>query len=90
MALKVVSMQELKLQVLFEPGRRATRSPRCDRRHGISRETYYLYRRRYLEEGIAGLEPRSRRPRASPARIDPALEAGPHELSPDPACPKRG
>jgi transposase InsO family protein len=44
-------------------------------RHGISRASFYRYRRRYREEGIAGLRPRSRRPRSSPARIEPSLEA---------------
>lgn len=34
---------------------------------GISRQTYYKWRRRFEEEGLAGLEPRSRRPGRSPA-----------------------
>ncbi|WP_134773313.1 integrase core domain-containing protein [Ornithinimicrobium flavum] len=38
--------------------------------HGISRKTFYEIRRRALVEGpAAALEPRSRRPRASPSRI---------------------
>jgi len=37
--------------------------------HGISRETFYVWRRRYRAEGLAGLEPRSRAPRTSPGRI---------------------
>jgi transposase InsO family protein len=75
MALQVMSMEELKLQVLDEPARTGESVAEVCRRHGISRETYYLYRRRFAEEGIGGLEPRSRRPRVSPARIDPLLEA---------------
>jgi transposase InsO family protein len=75
MALQVVSMEELKLQVLYEPARTGESVAEVCRRRGISRETYYLYRRRFAEEGISGLEPRSRRPRVSPARIDPLLEA---------------
>ena len=75
MALRVVSMEELKLQVLYEPERTGESVAEVCRRRGISRETFYLYRRRYLEEGIAGLEPRSKRPRVSPGRIDPLLEA---------------
>jgi transposase InsO family protein len=75
MALQVVSMEELKLQVLYEPARTGESVAEVCRRHGISRETYYLYQRRFAEEGISGLEPRSRRPRVSPARIDPLLEA---------------
>ena len=75
MALRVVSMQELKLEVLREPARTGESVAEVCRRRGISRETYYLYRRRFGEEGIAGLEPRSRQPRVSPMRIDPLLEA---------------
>jgi transposase InsO family protein len=75
MALKVVSMEELKLAVLLEPERTGESVAEVCARHGVSRASYYRYRRRYLEEGVAGLEPRSRRPRSSPAQISPALEA---------------
>jgi len=75
MALRVVTMEELKLQVLYEPERTGESVAEVCRRRGISRETFYLYRRRYLEEGLAGLEPRPKRPRVSPGRIDPLLEA---------------
>lgn len=34
--------------------------------YGISRDRYYEYRNRFLEEGLEGLIPRSRRPRRSP------------------------
>jgi transposase InsO family protein len=75
MALKVVSMEELKLEVLLEPDRTGETVAEVCERHGISRASFYRYRRRYLEEGVAGLTPRSRRPRSSPAQIEPALEA---------------
>ena len=75
MALKVVSMEELKLEVLFERGRTGETVAEVCARHGISRASFYRYRRRYLEEGAAGLTPRSRRPRSSPAQIEPLLEA---------------
>ena len=75
MALKVVSMEDLKLEVLLEPERTGETIAEVCARHGISRASYYRYRRRYLKEGVAGLEPRSRRPRSSPARIEPTLEA---------------
>lgn len=74
MALRVVSMQELKLAVLLEPERTGASVAEVCRRHGISRASYYRYRRRYLDEGVAGLEARSRRPRSSPGKIDPSLE----------------
>lgn len=44
------------------------------REHGISRETFYVWRRRYRLEGLEGLEPRSRAPKTSPKRIDAAVE----------------
>lgn len=75
MGLKVVSMEELKLEVLLESDRTGETVAQVCARHGISRASYYRYRRRYLEEGAAGLVPRSRRPRSSPAQIEPLLEA---------------
>ena len=75
MALRVVSMEELRLAVLLEPERTGETVAEVCARHGISRASYYRYRRRYLGEGAAGLEPRSRRPRSSPAQIEPTLEA---------------
>ncbi|HEY5859567.1 MAG TPA: IS481 family transposase [Actinomycetota bacterium] len=44
------------------------------REHGLSRETFYVWRRRYLAEGLEGLEPRSRAPETSPQRIGLELE----------------
>jgi transposase InsO family protein len=41
---------------------------------GISRQTYYRLRRRYLAQGPPGLAPRSRRPHSCPGAVDPALE----------------
>ena len=41
---------------------------------GISRQTFYKYRRRYEAEGPRGLVERSRRPRSSPGAISPAVE----------------
>lgn len=75
MTLRVVSMNELKLDVLSEPERTGETVVEVCRRRGISRATYYRYRRRYLEEGSPGLEPRPKRPRHSPGRIEASLEA---------------
>ena len=41
----------------------------------ISRQTYYKYRRRFEDEGIDGLVPRSRRPLASPTQTKPEIVA---------------
>jgi transposase InsO family protein len=45
------------------------------RRFGVSRPTVYKWRDRYRVEGAAGLEDRSRRPRTSPSKTAPAVEA---------------
>jgi len=42
--------------------------------HGISRQTFYAWRRRYQAEGLDGLEPRSRAPKISPGRIAADVE----------------
>jgi transposase-like protein len=73
-ALKAVGLVELKLDVLMEPGLTGASVSEVCRRHGISRASYYRYRSRYLVAGAEGLEQRSRRPLASPSRIDPGLE----------------
>jgi transposase InsO family protein len=47
---------------------------------GISRETFYFWRRRYRAEGLDGLEPRSRAPHDSPQRVGAAVEEAIVEL----------
>jgi transposase-like protein len=42
--------------------------------YGISRQTFYQWRRRYRAEGLDGLEARSRAPKTSPKRISPETE----------------
>jgi transposase InsO family protein len=74
-ALKVVSMDELRLELLLEPERTGDSVAEVCRRRGVSRASFYRYRARYLQEGEAGLVPRSRAPRRSPGQIDPQLEA---------------
>lgn len=74
MALKVVSMAELRREVVLEPKRTGETVTEVCRRYGISRQTYYRYRRRLIEEGLDGLEDRSRRPWRSPNQIEPELE----------------
>jgi len=75
MALKVVSMEELRLEVLLEPEQTGESVAEVCARRGISRASFYRYQRRFLEEGAEGLEPRSHRPRSSPGQISSALEA---------------
>jgi transposase InsO family protein len=73
-ALKVVTMAELRLEVLLEAERTGVTVTEVCRRYGISRQTYYRYRRRYLAEGLAGLEDRSRRPSEPANQISVELE----------------
>ena len=75
MALRVVSMSELRLDVLVESERTGETVTEICRRYQISRQTYYRYRKRYLAEGLQGLEDRDRTPHRSPAQIDAELEA---------------
>ncbi len=74
MALKVVSMPELRREVLLEAQRTGEPIAAICQRFGISRATYYRYRRRYLRDGLEGLEDRSRRPNHMPGRMDPQIE----------------
>ena len=48
--------------------------------HGVSRKTIYKWRDRFRLEGLAGLEPRSRRPHHSPTQTTPAIEEAAIEL----------
>lgn len=73
-ALKVVTMAEMRLEVLLEVERTGLTVTEVCRRYGISRQTYYRYRRRYLAEGLEGLEDKSHKPRSSPAQIPAELE----------------
>ena len=57
MALKVVSMNELKLEVLLEPERSGESVAQVCLRYGLSRASFYRYRRRLLEEGTQGEAP---------------------------------
>jgi transposase InsO family protein len=50
------------------------------RERGISRETFYFWKRRYLARGLDGLEPLSRAPKTSPQRISGELEEAIVEL----------
>lgn len=72
MALKAVSMAELRLEVLLAAERNGESVSEVCRRYGISRQTYYRYRRRFL--GGEELGDRSRRPQRSPGQIDVELE----------------
>lgn len=70
-----MALSEQWIDILLAPERdRLTVAEVC-RRHGISRKTYYVYLARYRTEGPAGLAPRSRRPKNSPARTAREVES---------------
>lgn len=63
---------EQKLQAVFLARGTATVTQVCAEL-GISRQTFYQYRRRFAGEGLPGLLPRSRAPHRSPARTGEAM-----------------
>jgi transposase-like protein len=67
-------MAEMRFEVLLEVERTGMTVSEVCRRYGISRNTYYRYRRRDLAEGLNGLEDRSHRPRSSPGQIPAETE----------------
>jgi transposase-like protein len=75
MALKVMSVTDLRLEVLREASQSGETVTAVCRRFGISRETYYVYLRRFRAEGIEGLEPRSTVPLRQPQRMPADVEA---------------
>ena len=74
MALRVVTMTELRREILEEPELTGDSVAAVCARRGISRDTFYRYRRRFVAAGEAGLEERSRAPISSPNRMDADLE----------------
>jgi transposase InsO family protein len=73
MAQKVITM-ESKLLAVLSSGLSLPVATVC-RELGISRQTFYKYRRRWGAEGPAGLVERSRRPHRSPGQVPVELEA---------------
>lgn len=73
MSRKVVTMEQ-KLAAVFADvaGGRVTVTQVCAEL-GISRDTYYRYRRRFAAQGLVGLRPRSRAPKTSPTRTGEAM-----------------
>jgi transposase InsO family protein len=74
MALRVMSVTDMRLEVLLEAARSGETVTAICKRFEISRETYYVYLRRYRAEGVDGLEPRSRQPFNQPQRMPADVE----------------
>jgi transposase InsO family protein len=73
MPLKVMDLVSLREELMEKAGAGVPVAVLC-REAGISRDTFYVWRRRWAAGGPAGLVPRSRRPHASPGQLDPELE----------------
>jgi transposase InsO family protein len=76
----IVSQREELCRLALLPGANVSE---LSRRFGVSRPTVYKWRDRYRAEGAAGLEDRSRRPRTSPSKTAPEVEALVLELRKD-------
>jgi transposase InsO family protein len=68
----IVSQREELCRLALLPGANVSE---LGRRFGVSRPTIYKWRDRYRAEGAAGLEDRPRRPRTSPSKTSPEVEA---------------
>jgi transposase InsO family protein len=72
MARKVITM-EAKLLAVFTSGLKINVRALCSEL-GVSRQTFYKYRRRWKVEGPTGLVERSRRPLSSPGQVGSEVE----------------
>ncbi|MFE7720262.1 helix-turn-helix domain-containing protein [Nocardia rhizosphaerihabitans] len=63
------------LEILQAPARERLTVTEVCRRYQVSRKSYYSYLARYQEHGVAGLAPRSRRPKNLPTRTPADIEA---------------
>ena len=70
-----MTVNERWLEILLTPLRDGITVAETCRRYGVSRQSFYDYRRRLDSEGVAALQPRSRRPHRSPAQTAPDIEA---------------
>jgi len=68
------STMSLRQEFLFLASQPESNFSQLCQRFGISRKTGYKWLQRYQESGATGLADRSRRPRHSPGRTDPAVE----------------
>ncbi len=69
MPLRVWDVVEQRLAVLQEPMISGRSVREVCARHGISRDTFYRWKRGYEAGQLEGLVPRSRRPASSPGQV---------------------
>lgn len=75
MALRVVTMSELRFEVIRSPELTGETIRAVCKRYGISPDTFYRYLKRFRAEGMQGLEDQSRRPKRQPRRMAADLES---------------
>jgi transposase InsO family protein len=74
MAPRGQTVEQKRLEILMAPEVLGLSVKAVCRRYGVSREQFYVWRRRYQAEGMAGLSDRSRRPKGSPGHLPPETE----------------
>lgn len=72
MAPKAVAVEQRRFEVIMAPRVLGISVVEACRRYDISRQQFYVWRRRFESEGLAGLSDRSHRPASFPSRV--ALE----------------
>jgi transposase InsO family protein len=71
---KAVPVEQRRLEILLAPQIMGLSVTEVCRRFGVSRQQFYEWRRRYVEQGAPGLVDRSRRPLRSPLQVSVAME----------------
>lgn len=74
MSWRLVDVRDQRVEFVVRASRGESLSGLC-REYGISRLTGYVWQKRFREQGVAGVEERSRRPLLSPQRTALPIEA---------------
>jgi transposase InsO family protein len=74
MSWRLVDVRDQRVEFVVRASRGESLSGLC-REYGISRPTGYVWQKRFREQGVAGVEERSRRPLLSPQRTALPIEA---------------
>lgn len=73
MSWRQAGVRDQRVEFVIRASRGESLSALC-REYAVTRPTGYLWLRRFRDQGVAGMEERSRRPHASPSRTRPELE----------------